>query len=49
MNWSEQEFDYKCQGPDRKFRTFDKIIDHAQAYDDDEGVRNEKMEEVIIK
>lgn len=33
IKWSEMETNYKCQGPDRDFRTFDKIIDHSQTYD----------------
>lgn len=29
IKWSEMESNYKCQGADRAFRTFDKIIDHS--------------------
>lgn len=40
LKWTEQEAAYKCQGQDRRFRTFDKVIDHAQAYDADEADRD---------
>mmetsp|Transcript_5851 Transcript_5851/g.9404 ORF Transcript_5851/g.9404 Transcript_5851/m.9404 type:complete len:238 (+) Transcript_5851:1634-2347(+) len=43
------EKDYKCQGQDRPFRTFDKIIDHAQSYDNFDKDREIKMEELVIK
>jgi len=29
MKWSEKEKDYKCEGVDRAFRTFGKVVDHA--------------------
>lgn len=49
IKWSEREFDYRCTGADRPFRTFDKLIDHAQAADRTEADRKLKMEELIIK
>lgn len=30
LKWSEEENNFKCSGKDRRHRTFDKIVDHAQ-------------------
>lgn len=49
LKWSAKEKNYKCQGPDRSFRTFAKIVDHAQQADHVEAERIVKMEETIIK
>lgn len=49
IKWSEMESNYKCQGPDRSFRTFDKIIDHSQTYDKKEKERQQQTEELIVK
>jgi len=49
LKWSEKDRGYKCEGADRQFRTFAKIVDHAQQYDKMDDERDKKREEVIIK
>lgn len=49
LKWSEKEKDYRCQGQDRPFRTFDKIIAHAQYNDKKDEEREALMEETVIK
>ena len=49
IKWSAKEKNYKCQGADRSFRTFEKIVDHAQFADKVEAERLVKVEETIIK
>jgi hypothetical protein len=49
IKWSEMETNFKCQGPDRAFRTFDKIIDQGQTYDKKEKLRQQMTEELIVK
>lgn len=49
LKWSEKEANLRCDGPDRTFRTMDKVIQHAKNKDNLEAVREAKMEETIIK
>lgn len=49
IKWSEMESNFKCQGGDRDFRTFDKIIDQGQNYDKKEQERQQKTEELLVK
>ena len=49
MKWSEQEKDYKCEGVDRAFRTFERIVDHAVADDSAEAERKAAMEAVVVR
>jgi hypothetical protein len=49
LKWSEMESNYKCQGADRSFRTFDKIIDHSQTYEKQAVERQLKTEELLVK
>jgi hypothetical protein len=49
IKWSEMESNYKCQGADRDFRTFDKIIDHSTTYDKKDLERQLKTEELLVK
>ena len=47
--WTEQEKNYKCEGQDRKHRTFEKIIDHSNTKEIEREIKVKKMEETIIK
>lgn len=49
LKWSEKESGLRCQGQDRPFRTFDKIIAHASFNDKKDAERELMMEETIIK
>jgi hypothetical protein len=49
LKWSEKEAKLRCDGPDRTFRTMDKVIAHARKKDNLEAEREIKMEETIIK
>jgi len=42
--WSQREGALRCQGKDRPYRTFEKIINHAKARDEDDAIRKERME-----
>jgi hypothetical protein len=48
IKWSEMESNYKCQGQDRDFRTFDKIIDHSITYQKNAAERQLKTEELLV-
>lgn len=49
MRWTEEEKNYRCQGIDRPFRTFDKIDYHYRKGEATDADRERKMEELIIK
>jgi hypothetical protein len=43
------EREYRCQGKDRSYRTFEKLINDAKNYEIMDSEREKQMEEVIIK
>ena len=44
IKWSAKEKNYKCQGADRSFRTFEKIVDHAQ-FDENRRLSKQQLVE----
>lgn len=49
LKWSDKESLFLCNGKDRPFRTFEKIINSQQIKNEQDSVREKQVEELIIK
>ena len=49
LKWSDKEAFFKCQGQDRAFRTFEKIIDTSKQNEVRDAIREKELEELLIK
>jgi hypothetical protein len=49
LKWSDMEANFKCSGPDRPFRTFEKIIHNSNLWEQKESEREKLRDELKIK
>lgn len=49
LKWSDKEMSYKCQGNERPCRTFEKIIKLARIRDKEDEIKEQQLEELLIK
>jgi len=49
LKWSDKEANFKCTGLDNSYRTFEKIIVNAKAYDEDLRVRALELDELRVR